>query len=70
MENYYETIDLLKGMIARPSFSREETAVADYLQTQWQQAGQKMFRKTKLFSEKWTYLLAQYLNHYYYLKIS
>ena len=45
MENYYETIDLLKGMIARPSFSREETAVADYLQAQWQQAGQKVFRK-------------------------
>ena len=45
MENYYETIDLLKGMIARPSFSREETAVADYLQAQWQQNGQKVFRK-------------------------
>ena len=28
MEQYYEAIDLLKGMISRPSFSREETAVA------------------------------------------
>ena len=45
MENYYEAIDLLKGMITRPSFSREETAVADYLVAQWQQAGHKVFRK-------------------------
>lgn len=45
MENYYEAIDLLKGMITRPSFSREETAVADYLAAQWQQAGHKVFRK-------------------------
>ena len=29
MERYYEAIDLLKGMISRPSFSRDETAVAD-----------------------------------------
>ena len=34
MENYYEAIDLLKGMITRPSFSREETAVAEYLAAQ------------------------------------
>ena len=45
MENYYEAIDLLKGMIARPSFSRDEQAVADYLEAQWQQAGQKVHRK-------------------------
>ena len=32
MERYYEAIDLLKGMISRPSFSRDETAVADFLQ--------------------------------------
>ena len=45
MENYYEAIDLLKGMIALPSFSRDEQSVADYLQAQWQQNGQKVFRK-------------------------
>lgn len=45
MENYYEAIDLLKGMIARPSLSRNEQAVADYLEAQWQQAGRKVFRK-------------------------
>lgn len=35
MERYYEAIDLLKGMISRPSFSRDETAVADFLQAEW-----------------------------------
>ena len=30
MERYYEAIDLLKGMISRPSFSRDETAVAEF----------------------------------------
>lgn len=45
MERYYEAIDLLKGMIARPSFSRDEAAVADYLQECWQKAGHKVFRK-------------------------
>ena len=45
MERYYEAIDLLKGMISRPSFSRDETAVADFLQAEWQKAGQKVFRK-------------------------
>lgn len=45
MENYYEAIDLLKGMISRPSFSREEADVADFLQSSWQQAGHKVFRK-------------------------
>ena len=32
-------------MISRPSFSRDETAVADFLQAEWQKAGQKVFRK-------------------------
>ena len=32
MELYYEAIDTLKGMISRPSFSRDEAAVADFLQ--------------------------------------
>lgn len=45
MEQYYEAIDLLKGMISRPSFSREETAVADYLEASWQKAGDTVFRK-------------------------
>lgn len=45
MERYYEAIDLLKGMITRPSFSRDEAAVADFLQACWQEAGQKVFRK-------------------------
>lgn len=46
MEQYYEAIDLLKGMISRPSFSREETAVADYLQKCWSDAGHHLFRKS------------------------
>ena len=49
MERYYEAIDLLKGMISRPSFSRDETAVADFLQAEWQKAGQKVFRKGMLY---------------------
>ncbi len=39
MELYYEAIDTLKGMISRPSFSRDEAAVADFLQQTWQAAG-------------------------------
>ena len=42
---FYDAIDLLKGMITRPSFSREETAVADFLQSQWQKAGHTVSRK-------------------------
>lgn len=45
MELYYEAIDTLKGMISRPSFSREEEAVADFLQQTWQAAGHKVNRK-------------------------
>ena len=45
MIDYYEAIDLLKGMIARPSFSREEEAVADFLQASWEKEGHKVFRK-------------------------
>jgi acetylornithine deacetylase len=44
MEIIYDAIDMLKGMIARPSFSREEDEVADYLQTCWQQAGLQVKR--------------------------
>jgi len=45
MEYFYDAIDLLKGMIARPSFSKEEKDVADFLQSQWQKAGHKVDRK-------------------------
>ena len=36
---YYRAIDLLKGMISRPSFSREEAAVADFLESEWKRDG-------------------------------
>jgi acetylornithine deacetylase len=42
---FYEAIDTLKGMIARPSFSREEGEVAAYLQDRWQAGGDKVHRK-------------------------
>ena len=45
MEHFYEAIDLLKEMISRPSFSREETKVADFLQSQWEKAGHQVRRK-------------------------
>lgn len=38
-ELYYNAIDLLKRMIAIPSFSREEDAVADYVQNYIEQHG-------------------------------
>lgn len=41
---YYEAIDLLKGMISRPSFSRDEKAVADYLEGCWSKAGHTVNR--------------------------
>lgn len=41
---YYRAIDLLKGMISRPSFSREETAVADFLEAAWKQDGHTVRR--------------------------
>ena len=42
---YYDAIELLKGMIARPSFSRDEKEVADFLQQAWEKAGYKINRK-------------------------
>lgn len=42
---YYEAVDLLKGMISIPSFSREEKEVADFLADKWERAGQKVFRR-------------------------
>lgn len=45
METYYQAIDLLKEMINRPSFSREEKEVADFLQSEWKAAGHVVHRK-------------------------
>lgn len=45
MEHYYQAIDLLKEMIRRPSFSRDEQTVADYLAATWQAAGHTVSRK-------------------------
>ncbi|MDD2437064.1 MAG: M20 family metallo-hydrolase [Massilibacteroides sp.] len=45
MEQFYEAIDTLKGMISRPSFSREEEAVADFLYAGWSSAGHRVNRK-------------------------
>ena len=39
MEHFYDAIDILKGMIAIPSFSREEKDVADFLQARWSDDG-------------------------------
>ena len=41
---YYDAIDILKGMISRPSFSRDEGLVADFLQQIWEKAGYKVNR--------------------------
>lgn len=41
---YYDAIDILKGMISRPSFSRDEENVADFLQQTWKKAGYKVNR--------------------------
>ena len=40
---YYDAIDLLKGMISRPSFSREEGEVADFLKKSWEKAGNNLW---------------------------
>lgn len=42
---YYEAVDLLKGMIAIPSFSREEAEAADFIENKWKQSGLKVFRR-------------------------
>ncbi|MDR0698250.1 MAG: M20 family metallo-hydrolase [Tannerella sp.] len=44
MEYFYDAIDLLKGMISIPSFSREEKQVADFLQAYWMRAGRTVNR--------------------------
>ena len=41
---YYDAIDILKGMISRPSFSRDEGLVADFLQQTWEKVGYKVNR--------------------------
>ncbi|MDR2809253.1 MAG: M20 family metallo-hydrolase [Tannerellaceae bacterium] len=45
MPLFYEAIDILKGMISRPSFSKEEKEVADYLEKVWQADGYVVHRK-------------------------
>lgn len=45
MEYYYDAVETLKGMISRPSFSRQEKEVADYLQKRWSKTGLKLHRK-------------------------
>ena len=45
MEQFYDAIDLLKGMIAIPSFSREEKEVANFLQKRWSDAGHVVNRR-------------------------
>jgi len=44
MEQFYDAIDLLKGMISRPSYSREEGLVADFLEDKWRSAGYEVQR--------------------------
>ena len=44
-EQFYDAIDVLKGMIAIPSFSREEKDVADFLQSKWSDAGHVVNRQ-------------------------
>jgi len=44
MEHFYDAIDLLKGMISIPSISREEKAVADFLQRRWEKSGHTINR--------------------------
>ncbi|MDR2119240.1 MAG: M20 family metallo-hydrolase [Tannerellaceae bacterium] len=45
MPLFYEAIDTLKGMISRPSFSKEEKEVADYLEGVWRADGYAVHRK-------------------------
>ncbi|MDD4515900.1 M20 family metallo-hydrolase [Massilibacteroides sp.] len=42
---YYDAIDMLKGMVSRSSFSREEKNVADFLASTWSAAGHTVNRK-------------------------
>lgn len=42
--DFYTAVDLLKGMISRPSFSREETSVADFLEAEWRKSGHSVSR--------------------------
>lgn len=41
---YYRALDLLKGMISRPSVSRDEKEVADYLEQSWKEDGHFVYR--------------------------
>ena len=41
---YYRAVDLLKGMISRPSISRDEKDVADFLEQSWKEDGHFVYR--------------------------
>lgn len=45
MENFYEAIDLLQGLIAHPSISREEGEAADFLEAAFTRSGRQVNRK-------------------------
>jgi acetylornithine deacetylase len=69
VEQYYDAIDLLKGMVSIPSFSREEKEVADFLQTHWIKAGYVVNRQdnnlwisTDINPEKPTLLLNSHID--------
>jgi acetylornithine deacetylase len=44
MEKVYDAIELLKGMISIPSYSREEKEVGNFLQECWEKAGHHVCR--------------------------
>ncbi|MDR2232257.1 MAG: M20 family metallo-hydrolase [Tannerella sp.] len=45
MDQFNHAINLLKDIISRPSFSREEGNVADFLEDEWRTAGHEVRRK-------------------------
>jgi len=45
MNHFNHAISLLKGIISRPSLSREEGKVADFLEDEWRKAGHEVRRK-------------------------
>jgi acetylornithine deacetylase len=45
MDYFYDAVDQLKDMIARPSSSREETALADFLEKAWREDFHSVRRK-------------------------
>lgn len=69
VEQFYDAIDILKGMISIPSFSREEKEVADFLQAYWTKSGHVVNRQgnnlwlsTSIDAEKPTLLLNAHID--------